>query len=191
MDVAILPNEYIYAAKSCSMKYTCDNCGKQHEEWPAIAWSSPSAYNELNEEERKSYGYLSGDFCVITYPDQIDRFIRAVLIQKVYNNCQTLDYGVWVTLSENSFTDYKNKFDQENDREAVYFGYLNNLPPEYEFMNGIKTNVIVKNGHGRPEVVPHHSGQMHIPIVEDYYKGISTEEALKRLENFTNMLSNT
>ncbi len=163
------------------MKYTCSICGKEHEELPAIAWSSPASYSELAEDEKSKYGVISDDYCVITYPDQTDRFIRAVLYQRVIDNCQTLDYGVWVSLSEKSFEDYKNRYDTIDNRDARYFGYLNTVPPPYEFHDGIKTDVVVSNGTNRPEIIPHQIDQMDIPLVRDYYNGINTEEALRRI----------
>lgn len=91
------------------MKYTCSCCGQEHDEWPALTFSSPTSYNELTDKEKKELGQLSNDFCVITYPDQTDRFIRCTLTQKVTDHCENLDYGIWVSLSEQSYQDY---FDQ-------------------------------------------------------------------------------
>ena len=34
-------------------KYTCSCCGKVHEEWPALTYTSPTAYNTLSEEEKE------------------------------------------------------------------------------------------------------------------------------------------
>ncbi|MCB0698274.1 MAG: DUF2199 domain-containing protein [Chitinophagales bacterium] len=166
------------------MKYLCSICGKEHEEWPAIAWTSPTSYNELTDVEKNTCGELSEDYCIIRYPDQTDYFIRAVLIQDVTDNCQNLDYGVWVSLSEKSFEDYRQRHNTHEDREATYFGYLNTIPPEYDFINGIKTNVVVSNGINRPEVIPHQSDQDQIPFIQDYFNGITTQEALNRIKQF-------
>ncbi len=166
------------------MRYTCSICGNEHDEWPAIAWGAPASYSELTEDEKRMYGVITDDYCVITYPDQTDRFIRAVLYQQVIDNCQTLDYGVWVSLSEKSFEDYKNRYNTIDNRDARYFGYLNTVPSPYEFYNGIKTDVVVSNRTNRPEVIPHQIDQMDIPFICDYYNGISTQEVLRRLAEF-------
>ncbi|WP_261512821.1 DUF2199 domain-containing protein [Chryseobacterium paludis] len=84
------------------MKYVCECCGKEKEDWPALAYKSPASYMELTKEELKN-AELSSDLCVIEHPEQTDRFIRAVLVQEIIDSCQTLEYGVWVTLSEKSF----------------------------------------------------------------------------------------
>ena len=94
-------------------KYNCSVCGKIHEEWPALTFDSPDNYNELSVSEKETLGYLDSDFCVINYEDQIDRFIRCILIQKVNDHCEDLHYGLWVSLSEKSYIDYKENFDKD------------------------------------------------------------------------------
>lgn len=60
--------------------YTCTSCGEKHEDMPAIGFTAPYPYNQLSEEERIAYqAECDSDFCIIRYPDQTDRFIRAVL----------------------------------------------------------------------------------------------------------------
>ena len=162
------------------MQYTCTNCGKIHDEWPAIGFDAPDNYGELSESDRQiCVKELSDDFCVIEYENQTDLFIRCVLLQEVKDYCEELQYGVWVSLSEKSFEDYNDSFLSE-EQNATYFGYLCTLPPEYEYTRPIKTNVITRSGRNRPEIVPH-KDQMDIPFVRDYYEGISKDEAERRI----------
>lgn len=92
-----------------TIKYTCSCCGKEHEEWPALGYTSPTNYEVLSEEEKEIIAELSSDFCTIRRPDQIDNFIRVTLTFKVIDHCQDLEYGLWVSLSDKSFQDYKSK----------------------------------------------------------------------------------
>jgi len=46
-------------------KYICSNCGQEHEEWPALSYSSPAHYNDLTDEEKKNIAELDSDFCII------------------------------------------------------------------------------------------------------------------------------
>ena len=152
-----------------------------HEGWPAIAFTTPDSYDTMSEENRKKYvKELNDDFCVIEYEDQTDRFIRCVLYQKVIDHCHDLHYGVWASLSEKSFSDYKAHYDSL-DYEATYFGYLCSQLPEYENIDSIKTNVVYIGEH-RPEVIPH-TDQMDIPFVKDYYEGITKAEAERRIKH--------
>ena len=162
-------------------KYKCPKCGQYHNDWPAIAFSRPFYYDDLTDEEKTSIATLSDDFCVIKHPDQTDRFIRVVLKQKVTDNCEGLDYGVWVSLSEKSYNDYHSNFKTENYQEG-YFGYLANNIPGYENTLSIRMNVYTAKGGRRPEIVPQ-DGQLNNPFVADYFNGISVADAQNRVDD--------
>lgn len=140
------------------IKYTCSCCGKEHDDWPALSYSSPTNYHQLSETEKERLGELNSDFCVITYPDQTDRFIRCTMMQQVADYCNDLQYGIWVS----------------------YFGWLSNDLPDYDFSKGsIPVTVFTQPGNSRPIIVPHH--EFDHPFVRDYYNGISREEAERRI----------
>lgn len=162
------------------IKFICDCCGQEHESWPAIAYSWPSPYNRLSEQEKEDIAVIGEDFCVIKYSDSdhTDRFIRVVLVQKVNDHCEDLEYGFWVSLSEKSFEDYLENGEAE-DHEAQYFGWLCNYIPQYEFSNSVPTTVVTKKGNQRPEIFPHED--FDHPFVKDYYNGITKAEAEKRI----------
>lgn len=162
------------------MKYKCSCCGQEHDKWPALTFSSPTAYNELTDEEKKEIAELSSDFCVITYPGQTDRFIRCTLTQKVTDHCENLEYGIWVSLSEKSFQDYRDNYNNDNHL-TEYFGWLCSRIPEYNNMLGIPTTIKTRTGNNRPEVIPHED--FDHPFVSDYYNGITKEEAERRIKN--------
>ena len=156
------------------------------DQWPALAFGTPSPYHELSQKEKKSLGRISSDFCVITYPDQTDRFTRVVMNQKVNGHCTDLEYGVWVSMSEKSFADYQANFQNDN-HEATYTGYLSNRIPGYEHTLIIPMTVQTKKGGKRPETFP--MPQFQHPFVIDFYQGISKTEAERRIkELFLNKL---
>jgi hypothetical protein len=161
-------------------KFRCAVCGEIHHDWPALVYISPSHYHDLTPEEKKTIANLDSDFCEINYDNQTDRFIRVVLIQKVVNGCTDLDYGLWVSLSEKSYNDYKANFNNEN-HESKYFGWLSNYLPEYNDTTLIPTTVFVKPGNERPEIIP--DINFDHEFVRDYYNGITLEEAEKRINN--------
>lgn len=161
-----------------NQKYICKNCGQEHDGWPALTYTSPSSYLELTEEEKKN-AELSSDFCVINHTDQTDRFIRGTLTLKVVDHCETLEYGLWVSLSEKSFQDYSDNYDN-NNYETKYFGWLSNVLPDYPDTRKVPTTVFTRTGNQRPEIVPHED--FDHPFVKDYYNGI-TKEVAERLIN--------
>jgi len=162
-----------------NIKFICDCCGKEHESWPAITYNSPFVYSNLSSQDKEEIAVIDEDFCVIKHADgDIDRFVRVVLIQKVNDHCDNLEYGFWVSLSEKSFNDYLENFDNEN-HETKYFGWLCNYIPQYEFSDSVPTTVVTKKGNQRPEIFPH--DDFDHPFVKDYYHGITKEEAEKRI----------
>ncbi|MGB3802149.1 MAG: DUF2199 domain-containing protein [Lewinella sp.] len=159
--------------------YTCSHCGEIHEGWPALGFPYPS-YHCLKEEERASLAELNEDFCVITYPDQTDRFIRVVLRQRVLDSCQDLEYGVWVSLSEKSFNNYRDTY-YEGTPDPGYFGYLNSWLPAYASTIGLKTDVVTQPGRQRPIIELHQWEYDRHPFARDWFDGISLAEAERRL----------
>jgi hypothetical protein len=146
------------------MKYTCSSCGQVHEEWPALAFESPTSYNVLSDSMKKQMGEISDDFCIVHHPEQTDRFIRGTLTLKVIDHCENLDYGVWVSLSEKSFQDYSQNF--KNGRHVKeYFGWFSNDIPEYEVFESIPTTVYTRLNGLRPEIVPRKDFEH--PLVHD------------------------
>ena len=85
---------------------------------------------------------------------------------------------MWVSLSEKSYTNYYENFNNENHEEQ-YFGWLNSRIPEYENTMNIPTTVQTKRGNERPEIIPHEDFEHK--FVSDYYNGINREEAEKRI----------
>lgn len=163
------------------MKYQCSNCGKFHDDLPALTFQAPHHYDTLSEIEKKKIGEISSDFCVIRYEEQTDRFIRVVLNQKIVDYCEMLQYGVWVSVSEKSFNEYKNNF-MPSIHEAGFFGYLMNQIPGYKDTLLTKTDVCVSIGNKRPEIFPHKSEIDTNEFTYDYYNGISIEEANRRIQ---------
>lgn len=167
------------------MKYKCASCGQEHDEWPALAYSSPSGYNDLTEDEKKEIATLSSDFCVITYPDQTDRFIRCTFTLKVVDHCEDLEYGIWSTLSEKSYQNYTDNYNNPEHTEQ-YFGWFSNRLFGYENSLSVPTTVRTKTGNQRPEVIPHED--FDHPLVKDYYNGITKAEAERRIQNMLDLI---
>lgn len=162
------------------MKYKCTSCGQEHESWPALTYSSPSQYNDLTQEEKNTVAELSSDFCIINDPDQTDYFIRCTLTQKVVDHCEELDYGIWVSLSEKSYINYRDNY-LNPDHLTQYFGWFCNRIFGYDDTLSIPTTVRTKAGNSRPQIIPHED--FDHPFVFDYYNGITKLEAERRIQN--------
>ncbi|MXN93186.1 DUF2199 domain-containing protein [Flavobacterium sp. Sd200] len=150
---------------------------------PALAYKTPLYYDCLSENEKKSITELSSDTCIIRYGDETNYFIRCVMLQDILFHEEKLNYGLWVSLSEQSFYDYMNNYD-DKEREGKYFGWISNNLIGYDKTIEIPTDVVLGQNGNRPEVIPHKS--FNHPFINDYYKGISLEEAHNRIAQILN-----
>ena len=174
-------------ASAEKIEYNCRSCGQIHDNWPALAFDSPTCYNVLPESTKKEIGELTSDFCIIKHPEQIDRFIRGTLTIKVIDHCEDLEYGIWVSLSENSFKDYSTKYGNPT-HDGNYFGWLSNDIAEYEISEeGIPTSVFTRKNGLRPEIVPHKDFDHQ--LIRDYYDGITKEQAEKRIQTMIKVVN--
>ena len=141
----------------------------------------------LTDDEARDMAELSSDFCVIKYPETTDRFIRCTLTIKVKDHFENLEYGVWASLSEQSFQDYIDNFSNP-DHDATYFGWFANDLPEYRIPDeGIPTNVCTRKGGQRPEIQPHRSAENKLSF--EYHQGITEAEAKRRIEAMINAVN--
>jgi len=179
LKITVYIRQMFWKKKNKQIGFKCSECGKIHSDWPALAFKSPANYHYLSETEKVEIGKLDSDFCEIHYDNQIDRFIRVTLFQKIYDACENLQYGLWVSLSDKSYDDYKKNYNNEN-HVTKYFGWLCSNIHEYGNTLSIPCDVITKTGNDRPEIFPHQD--FDHPFVKDYYSGISKKEAEKRIE---------
>lgn len=160
-------------------KQTCRVCGKEHVEFPAIGFDTPFYYDGLTQEEKQEIAQISTDFCAIEYSDQTDRFIRTVLSIPIVGSCERLDYGIWVSVSEKTWDEYRRNFAVDSEPKT-YFGMISNELNDYqETTLGLYTDVKTQKNGLRPEIIPHQSTH---PLVSDWKNGISLAEAERRIQ---------
>lgn len=165
--------------KKKSINFKCSMCGKIHNRLSAIGFNTPFYYEDLDENDKKDIAKISSDFCEIKHVDQTDRFIRTTLTISINDTCDNLDYGVWVSLSEKSFNEYKSDF-KDNVEGKTYFGMISNDIFDYkETTLGIHVNVNTRSDGMRPEIIPH---QNEHKLISDYENGINIKEARKRVK---------
>lgn len=161
-------------------QFKCSICGKVHEELPSIGFKTPFHYDILSEKDKNEIAEVSDDFCVIEHLEQTDRFVRTVLNLKTDIPSQDLVYGVWVSLSEKNFNEYKSNFKIQS-KEKTYFGIICNEIADYEESTiGLHVNVLTRLDDLRPEIIPH---KFEHKLVTDWENGITFHEANSRVEN--------
>jgi hypothetical protein len=165
--------------KNKSSEFKCSTCGESHDEIPALGFKTPFHYDILNDKEKVEIAEIDDDFCIIKHSDQTDRFIRTTLRMQINDVCEDLDYGIWVSLSEKSFNDYKAGF-KANIGGKIYLGTICNEISDYNKSTiGLHVNVNTKSGGIRPEIIPHNAEHK---LISDWEKGILIQDAEKRIE---------
>lgn len=160
--------------------YICATCGKKHSDLPAIGFDEPFYYQILNEKDKEEKALMNEDLCRIEYDDQTDYFVRAVLQIPIIDHEQTLDYGIWVSVSEKTFKEYFIQIEEEKPEEKTYFGMISNWIGDYEIdTKGLHMNVETQLGNIRPLLFPHESNH---ELVHNWENGITYEEAESRID---------
>jgi hypothetical protein len=134
--------------------WTCSKCGQEHEGVP-LDW----AYNEpiYWEGPRSDRDWISEDLCVWTDDlGELHYFIRGVLRIQVVDSDEDFAYGVWSSLSKDSFDRVNELWDDPaRVSEPAYFGWLSNSLPGYEETLNLPLDVLTEAVELRPALRLH------------------------------------
>ena len=124
--------------------FICQTCGQFHEGLPMDFGSeAPAAYYSIPPEERAARCELTADLCVI---DETEFFVRGCLEIPVVGGEGPFTWGVWTSLSKQSFQRMAELWESpERDGEPPFFGWLCTSLPLYPVTLLLKTHV-----HTRP-----------------------------------------
>jgi hypothetical protein len=153
--------------------WRCQRCGEEHEglplDWAFVApayWDGPQSDDD----------WLSEDLCVWTDDaGDLNYFIRGVLYVPVLHSEQMLGYGVWSSLSRESFERIYDLWDDpKRVQEPPYFGWLSNSLPGYPDTRSLPLDVVTAELDKRPALALHDGEH---PLIEEQRHGITIERA--------------
>ena len=151
-----------------TFEFHCRGCGQVHQGMPALDAAAPLSYYAVPKDEREARCQLDSDACII---DESMYFVRGCLEVPVHGEPEPFSWGVWVSLSEQSFRQWVACYEAEKRSHiGPFFGWLNaSLKPYPETMN-LKTRVHIRDGFIRPfiEATDH-------PLAVEQREGISVE----------------
>jgi hypothetical protein len=156
--------------------FKCSDCGAIHEGSPSIGYRMPDPYACLSEAERTATGTLSSDLCTIAHDERTDYFIRAVLEVPIHGIAEPFLWGVWVSLSEQSFNRYVETYDDPVEGDG-FFGWVSNAISAYPLHRSRPADVFVQSGGRRPRIMLHRGDPEDDPLVIDQVHGISVSRA--------------
>jgi hypothetical protein len=160
--------------------FRCKQCGKLHEGLPAITYDSPTHYHSLTQEERERRGKLSQDLCAIANEagDGHTYYVRTVLRLPIVGEAETLEWGVWGSLSKENFERYVRSFeDHDQSKLGPLFSWFASRLAGYPDTLGLRSNVLPQDNRKRP-FVDFDPEQDH-PLVRDKIDGISLDRAIE------------
>jgi hypothetical protein len=157
------------------VRWRCARCGAEHDGVPLDwAFEAPAYW----DGGRGEHDVLTSDFCTWTDDDGVlSFFVRGVLHVPVPELGQKLGYGVWSSLSEESFVRVQELADDPPGAEdAGYFGWLSNSIAGYPETLNLPVDVVRGDVGIRPSLVLH--GGDH-PLIAEQHRGIGVERVLE------------
>ncbi len=153
--------------------FTCHTCGEVHEGLPlSFGCDAPVHYYGIPEHEREQRTLLSSDQCVI---DDEHYFVRGCLDVPIHDSTEVFRWGVWVSLSEQSFHRMSELWDTPGrESEPPFFGWLCTRLPGYPDTTTLKTHVHTQTLGERPFIELEHTEH---PLAVEQRSGISLARA--------------
>lgn len=152
--------------------FKCSSCGEIHEGSPSFGFRAPDPYLEQSEDVQ-SAGELGSDLCWYEDVDGMHYFIRVCLEVPIHGVSEPFLWGVWVSLSKETFDRYVETYDSP-DINDCYFGWLCNYLPCYENTYALKTQVHPRPDGDRPLIDLEDNDH---PLSIDFHRGIAIERA--------------
>lgn len=152
--------------------FKCSCCGELHEGSPSFSFNEPAPYSEQDTATKES-GTLTEDICTYTDEDGEHYFVRVVLEVPINGVEEPFTWGVWVSLSKESFDNYVETYTTPEVGKA-YFGWFCNYLPHYDNTYALATDVVLRDKSLRPSIDLHE--KCH-ELVHDFNDGITVEKA--------------
>ena len=135
------------------MEFTCATCGQIHDASDvSFGADSPVPWRLLKPAELAE-SELGQEQCIIVAEGGPHFFVRACLEIPIIDQQRAFTWGVWVSLSEQSFAEVSEHWDDpERTKSGPYFGWLCTIIPEYPDTMYLKTSVHQREVGLRPLV---------------------------------------
>jgi len=131
--------------------FKCSCCDEIHRGIPTFGSEHPITVLNVPESEREQRVNLGSDDCVI---DEKEFYVRGCLEIPVHGYGDPFIWGVWVSLSEESYLTFTEYFDQaKRSHVGPFFGWLCSDYMVYpERCTSLKTRVHLQDDGIRPTI---------------------------------------
>jgi len=164
------------AAKKPLLRYKCGACDLWHEGSPSFAYDSPYHYGILSDDSKKNHARLDADFCVIDHPEGKgpDYFVRCTVEIPIHGYDEGFLWGVWASLSAESYHHYREMPDNGFEPDTAYFGWFCNKLEGYPDTLHLKCHIHPQEDR-RPKIA---LGPSDHPLSIHFHQGMTPEEAV-------------
>lgn len=131
-------------------RFKCKSCDEWHEGMPTFASDAPLYLYGIPEHERASRCDLTSDTCVI---DNKFFFVRGCIEIPVEHTSEAFIYGVWVSLSAQSYDEFVGCLNaRRRSHIGPFFGWLSAELALYPSTENLKTRVHLRDNGIRPYI---------------------------------------
>jgi len=131
-------------------RFKCKSCDEWHEGMPTFANDAPLYLYGIPEHERASRCDLTSDTCVI---DSKLFFVRGCIEIPVEHTSEPFIYGVWVSLSVQSYEEFVGCMNAgRRTHIGPFFGWLSAELALYPSTENLKTRVHLRDDGIRPSI---------------------------------------
>ena len=154
-----------------NLNWTCSCCGGSFNSLPmGYAFEAPDNWFGLTKSNRAIRAKLSKDVCLI---DGKELYIRGCLEIPVLDSPEIFVWGVWVSVSEDTFLYVHSMWDAEIAHdEPPRFGWLSNWIGGYPEPREIRCHIFIRSGNLRPRIVLQPTDY---PLAIEQHQGITLE----------------
>jgi hypothetical protein len=151
--------------------WTCTCCSRTFDTLPMDYGSAaPRNWFGLPEAERTARAKLTDDICVI---DDTERYVRGCLEIPVSDSSESLVWGVWVSVSEDSLRYILARWNSPIAQdEPPRFGWLSTWIRGYPEPHEIQCHIFLRSGNLRPRIVLQPT---EYPLAVEQHHGITLD----------------
>lgn len=151
--------------------WTCRCCGKTFDTLPMdYGFTAPRNWFGLPEAERRTRATLTDDVCII---DETEHHVRGCLEIPVTDTSETLIWGVWVSVSKESYRYIVDRWTSPiPEDEPPRFGWLCTWINGYPEPHQIRCHVFLRSGNLRPRIVLESTDY---PLAVEQHSGITLD----------------
>ncbi|OEZ97268.1 hypothetical protein JAB9_24120 [Janthinobacterium sp. HH107] len=150
--------------------FLCRACGETHTGMPSFGADAPWLVEQMAPAERETRCQLDSDACIV---DEKHCFVRATIDIPVHGSDEPFSWGVWVSLSSESFDAWDACFnDARRTHIGPFFGWLSTQLPVYPATLNLKTRVHLRDNGMRPYLELEPTGH---PLAVEQRDGITAE----------------